>query len=227
VWLNRWRQSGSSMFDVKNVKVLRGVEIPAGSFVASGFDGAKRRDSTALVITDIKTGYQQLVGCWEKDENNDNWEVDVHDVSQTFADVRRKWDHWRMYGDPPYWTEELASWAALYPDEIVEFWTNQQSRMAYTIRAYLEALESGACTLVGTDEQIDAMLRHMGSAGRRELNITDDDGKPLYLMQHMDGRLADKYDACVAAVLSWAACLEARRRGAEPKRRTGMPRRIR
>lgn len=227
VWLNRWRQSGSAMFDVKNVKSIRGVEIPAGSFVASGFDGSKRRDSTALVITDIKTGFQQLVGCWEKDENNPDWEVDVHDVSQTFSEARLRWDHWRMYGDPPYWTEELASWAALYPDEVVEFWTNQQHRMAFTIRAYLEALDSGACTIVGTDKQVTDMLRHLGNAGKRELNITDDDGKPLHLMCHQDGRLADKYDAAVAGVLSWAACLEARRKGAEPKRKTGMPRRIR
>ena len=63
VWLNRWRQSGSSMFDMTNVKTIRGVEIPKGAFVASGFDGSKRKDSTAMVITDINTGYQQLVGC--------------------------------------------------------------------------------------------------------------------------------------------------------------------
>ncbi len=227
VWLNRWRQSGAAMFDVKNVKTIRGVEIPPGAFIASGFDGSKRKDSTAMVITDIATGYQQLVGLWEKDDNNPDWEVDTHDVAQTLSEVRLKWRHWRMYGDPPYWTEELASWAALYPGEIAEVWTNQQRRMSDFIRAYLEALDSGACTIVGTDKQISDMLRHLGNAGRRELNILDDEGKPRHLMCHQDGRLADKYDAAVAAVLSWAACLEARRRGAEPPRPTGIPRRIR
>lgn len=227
VWLNRWRRSGAAMFDVKSIESIAGVEIPKDTFVASGFDGSKSVDSTAIVITDIKTGYQQLVGLWEKDENDDNWEVNVHDVSQTFADVRMKWDHWRMFGDPPYWTEELASWAALYPDEVVEFWTNQQKRMAFTIRAYLEALDSGACTIVGTDKQVKDMLRHLGSAGKRELNITDDQGKPLYLMCHMDGRLADKYDAAMAGCLSWASCLEARRKNAEPKAKIGYARRIR
>lgn len=227
VWLNRWRQSGAAMFDMKKVKSIAGVEIPRGEFVASGFDGSRRSDSTAMVITDIRTGYQQLVGIWEKDENNPDWEVDEHDVSQTFADVRLRWEHWKMFGDPPYWTEQLASWAALYPDEVVEFWTNQQRRMAYTIRAYLEALDSGACRIVGTDTQIATMLAHMGSAGKKELNITDDQGKPLYIMCHQDGRLADKYDAAMAGCLSWAACLEARRKNAVPKPKIGMPRRIR
>ena len=73
--------------------------------------------------------------------------------------MRLRWEQWKLFGDPPYWTEEMASWAALYPDEIVEFWTNQQRRMAYTIRAYLEALDCGACQIVGTDEQIETCWR--------------------------------------------------------------------
>jgi hypothetical protein len=234
VWLNRWRRSGSAMFNPKRYKVIRGVEIPNGSFVASGFDGSRRKDSTAMVITNIDNGMQQLVGLWEcpeqmvgPDGQPLEWEVPVSEVGQTLSEVRRKWEHWKMFGDPPYYTEEMASWATLFPDEIVEFWTNQNRRMAYSIRAYLEALESGACQIVGTDYQIDSLLRHLGSAGKRELNITDDQGKPLYVMQHMDGRLADKYDAAMAACLSWTACLEARRKGARPKPKVGMPRRIR
>jgi hypothetical protein len=227
VWLNRWRQGDASMFNMLKVQSLRGVEIPRDAFVVTGFDGARRKDSTALVVTDIDTGMQQLVGCWEYDENVPDWEVDQHDVSQTLADVRSRYEHWKMFGDPPYWTEQLADWAALYPDEIVEFWTNQQRRMAYTIRAYLEALESGACRIVGSDKQIDTLLRHMGNAGKKELNIVDDQGKPLYIMTHAEGRLADKYDAAMAGCLSWAACLEARRKGAERKPKIYVPRRLR
>jgi hypothetical protein len=227
VWLNRWRQSGSAMFDVRRVKVIRAVEIPKDAHIVSGFDGSRRNDSTAMVITDIKTGHQQLVGIWEKPETQDNWEVDVHDVHQTLADVVFRWDMWKLFGDPPYWTEEMATWAALYPDRIVEFWTNQQRRMAYAIRAYLEALDSGACRIVGSERQVDTMLRHMGNAGKKELNIVDDQGKPLYIMCHIEGRLADKYDAAMAGCLSWAACLEARRKNAEPTPKKGMPRRIR
>lgn len=230
VWLNRWRQSGSQMFDLNKVKSLPGVEVPAGAFITVGFDGSRRNDATGLVITDIKTGLQQVVGVWERPEMlnpNTEWEVPVDEVNTTVADIYYKWDVWRLFGDPPYWTQEMATWATLYPDRVIEFWTNQQRRMAYTIRAYLEALESGACRIVGSDERVAKMLAHMGSAGKRELNITDDQGKPLYLMCHMEGRLADKYDLAMAGCLSWAATLEARRKAAEPTPKVGMPRRIR
>jgi hypothetical protein len=230
VWLNRWRQSDAAMFDMTKVKTIAGVEIPKDGFVSVGFDGSRRADSTAMVITDIRTGYQQLVGLWERPEMlnpNTEWEVDVHDVHQTLADVVFRYDMWKLYGDPPYWTEEMASWATLYPDRIVEFWTNQQRRMAYTIRAYLEALDSGACRIVGSQQRVAKMLSHMGSAGKKELNIVDEQGKPLYIMCHAEGRLADKYDAAMAGCLSWAACLEARRKAAEETPKKGMPRRIR
>lgn len=227
VWLNRWRKSNSSMFDVRNIKTLRGVDIPKDAFVAAGFDGSRRNDSTGFVITDIKTGMQQLAGVWEKPEHVDEWEVPVNEVHNTLSDIVFRYDMWRLFGDPPYWTEEMATWATLYPDRVVEFWTNQQRRMAYTIRAYLEALDSGACRIVGTDLQVDTMLRHMGNAGKKELNIVDEQGKPLYIMCHADGRLADKYDLAMAGCLSWASCLEARRKAAEPTPKVGMPRRIR
>jgi hypothetical protein len=227
VWLNRWRKSGSNMFDTRNVKTQPGVLIPKDAFVAVGFDGSRRNDSTGMVITDIKSGLQQVVGCWEKPDNVDPWEVPAMDVHNTLADIVFRFDMWKLYGDPPYWTEEMATWATLYPDRVVEFWTNQQRRMAYTIRAYLEALDTGACRIGGTDEQVATMIRHMGNAGKKELNIVDDQGKPLYIMCHADGRLADKYDVAMAGCLSWAAALDARRKAAEPTPKVGMPRRIR
>jgi hypothetical protein len=227
VWLNRWRKSGSSMFDVRKIKTLPGVDIPKGAFVAVGFDGSRRNDSTGFVVTDIKTGLQYVAGVWEKPDSIEEWEVPASDVSDTLADIVFRFEMWRLYGDPPYWTEEMATWATLYPDRVVEFWTNQQRRMAYTIRAYLEALDSGACRIAGTDQQVATMMRHFGNAGKKELNIVDDQGKPLYVMCHADGRLADKYDLAMAGCLSWAACLEARRKAAEPTPKVGMPRRIR
>lgn len=230
VWLNRWRQSDAAMFDVTKVRTLPGVEIPSGAFVAAGFDGSRRKDATGLVITDIKTGLQQVVGCWERPamlHPDAEWEVPSNDVTNTVADITFRWDMWKLFGDPPYWTEEMATWATLYPDRIVEFWTNQQRRMAYTIRSYLEGLESGACRIAGSEENVRKMLDHMGSAGKRELNITDDEGKPLYLMCHIEGRLADKYDLAMAGCLSWACAMEARRKAAEPTPKVGMPRRIR
>ena len=67
----------------------------------------------------------------------------------------------------------------------------------------------------------------MGNAGKKELNMVDDKGIPLAIMQKMDGRLADKFDAAMAGMLSWTAVLDARRRGVRPTPKMGYPRRIR
>ena len=70
VWLNRWVKSGQQAFDVKRWPALAHVKgsvanelrpmIPKGAAVTVGFDGARRRDSTAMVITELATVTQEL-----------------------------------------------------------------------------------------------------------------------------------------------------------------------
>lgn len=236
VYLNRWRKSESQTFDMTKVKTLPGVAIPRGNFICAGMDGARRRDSTGIVITDIDSGQQQLVGLWERpdfpdtDEGREigaNWQVDETLVTGTVSMLREDYELWQIWADPPYWTDTVASWATLWPDQVMEFWTNQQRRMAFAIRAYVEALENGSCVVVGFEAQVEDMLRHMGSAGKVDLNLFDDQGKPLSIMGKMEGRLSEKFDAAMAGCISWTACLEARRKGVRPAPKVGMPRRIR
>lgn len=230
VWLNRWRKAGSQTFDMTKVGTVRQHVIPDGAFIAVGFDGARRRDSTALVITEIDTGMQQLVGLWERPPglaDDADWEVPEEEVTQAVAELRQRYEMWELWGDPPYWTETLASWGTKWPDQITEYWTNQYRRMAYGIRAYNEAFDTGACQICGLDWQVDAMLRHMGSAGKKDLNIVDDQGRPLSIMTKMEGRLSEKFDAAMAGNISWIATLDARRKGVRPQPKIGMPTRIR
>lgn len=73
VWCNRWVQSSANAFDSSAFRDLgdSSLTIPTGSTVTLGFDGAVTRDSTALVMTDVKTGVQQLIGLWERPENTE------------------------------------------------------------------------------------------------------------------------------------------------------------
>lgn len=235
VQLNRWRQSGSQAFDMIKVEKLKRPNnlIPLGAFVTAGFDGARFRDSTALVITDIESGLQQVLQCWERptdqvDANGNlvHWEVPELEVSQAVEDMMARYEVWRLYADPPYWTETVASWAAKYPERVIEWWTNQPKKMAYTLRAYNEAIDAALVRFGGTQAQLDTLVEHLGNAGRKELRIVDDEGQPLSILCKQDGRLEEKFDAAMAACLSWTACLDARRSGATPAPKVGMPRRI-
>ena len=59
------------------------------------------------------------------------------------------------------------------------------------------------------------------SLGHWPLHITNanlpfqDEGKPLYVMQKQDGQMGLKFDAAMAAVLSWKARLDAIKGGAK------------
>src|SRR3546814_533117 len=228
VWLNRWRRSDSRMFDALRLAdlVKPGEKIPDGAFVTLGFDGARFKDSTALVATDIATGLQELLGLWERPEFAPEWEVDESEVNDAVTDAFARFDVWKLYGDPPHWTETMGSWSAKWPDQVEEWWTNNRKRAAYAARAFREAIASGSVAFGGVDDTErdflahSDLMRHMQNAGTKDSRLLDDEGQPLLIMAKPDGRLEFKIDAAVAANLSWQACLDARKAGAKARKKT-------
>ncbi len=247
VWLNRWRKSNSMFFDLSKIMgdpqtpageprglVRPGVRIPDGAFVALGFDGARFRDATALVATDIRTGLQELLGLWERPDEADDWEVDEAEVTALLAETMKRFSVYKLYADPPHWTETVGSWAARWPDQVEEWWTARHKTMAYALREYLEAMDAGIVTFGGAviaDGDFsphEDLVRHLGNAGAKALKILDDEGKPLYVMQKQDGKQELKFDAAMASTLSWKAVLDARKSGAQPRGSGGfIPFRVR
>lgn len=236
VWLNRWQRSEQQAFDPQRWKVLahehgdterpKRAPIKPGSLVTAGFDGARFRDSTAIVITEVTTGTQQVWGLWERPADlaeDKPWEVPQVEVDEAVDRLMRTMDVWRMNADPPYWVAEVGAWAGKWSGRVEEWWTNRPSHMARAVRAYREAMDSGA---VGWSDapMADRLAVHIAAAGRKNVNIFDDDGTQLFVLEkiHPDR----KFDAAMAAVLSWIARIEALKAGAAPKAAT-VPRRIR
>jgi hypothetical protein len=218
VWLNRWQRQGSQFFDPNRVDELSRPDqrIADKSFVTLGFDGARFRDSTALVATEVHTGLQELLGIWERDELANEWEVPEDEVTDAVADAMTRYRVWRLYADPPHWTETVGAWSARWADKVEEWWTQRKTPMAYALRQYVEAMDASLLTFGGTEQRNADLIRHLKNAGRHELKIVDDEGKPLTVMRKQDGRDELKYDAAVAGCLSWKACLDARKSGARP-----------
>ena len=233
VWLNRWVRSNEQAFDPtlrdrdNPENLLTENRIVPGSFVTAGFDGATRRDSTAIVITDIPTGRQKLWAIWEKDPDDPNWEIDKSAVTQSVDELHEQMTVWRFNGDPPYWSEEMGTWAGRH-ESVEEWWTNRIKPMAWAVRRYTEALTDRAVTFVD-DELEPTFARHMAAAGKVPTNFWDDNDPPQRL--HILGKLHPdrKFDGQMAAILSWEARLEALKQGAEPppKRRSTIVRRLR
>ncbi|MBF6370463.1 terminase, partial [Nocardia puris] len=146
VWCNRWTQMEAQAFDVRrwNALELAGDQIPRGSRVTIGFDGARMRDATAFVVTDIATGFQELAGLWERpDDADEDWEVDEAEVSAKLEELMRRYRVERMYCDPPHWNNTVGEWSVKYPDKVQEWWTNRTRPMVSAIGAYVEAIQTG------------------------------------------------------------------------------------
>lgn len=236
VWLNRWTRSDEQAFDVvRRKELLRRGKIKPGSFVTAGFDGARFRDATGIVITEIETGIQQLWSWWERPPDLPEaaeWEVPEDEVTQSVADLMSTMRVWRFNADPPHWTETVGSWAGRW-DCVEEWWTARKKPMALSIRAYVEALSSGAVRFAfdgdaadGSDDEHEvAFAKHAAAAGKKVLNLWDDDGRRLFILQKLHPER--RFDIQMAAVLSWEARLAALRANAKPpvrKRRAPVKR---
>jgi hypothetical protein len=144
VWLNRWTQADLQAFDVQKFEALGGKpKIKPGSFVTAGFDGARFKDATGFVITDIVTGVQMPWALWERPAGVEDWEVPIDEVNQSCAEMFETFDVWQLYADPPHYVETVAQWANMHPDHVTEWWTNQRRPMGKAARAYREAIDTG------------------------------------------------------------------------------------
>jgi hypothetical protein len=238
VWLNRWTRSDEQAFDPqRRIDLLTKDSIKPGAFVTAGFDGARFRDSTGIVITDIATGRQKLWALWERPlelAEEEEWEIDEREVTESVEHLMTDFHVWRLNGDPPYWVDTLATWAGRWPC-VEEWWTNRTKAMALAVRAYREAMDSGAVTFVddgqilpgGRETAEEAFARHMAAAGRKDVNHWDDDGQRLFILRKLHPER--RFDAQMAAILSWVGYLDALRSDAKPpvRRRSTKVKRLR
>lgn len=219
LWLNQTVRASERAFDVERWKELADPHyiIPEGEHITLGFDGARWHDSTGVVATEIMTGFQMLIGLWEKPVDIDlpDWEVPAEDVRAVVDEAFERWKVWRMYCDPPYWESIVAEWAGKYGDKrVIEWWTNRRKQMAYAIKSFNTAITSGELLHDGNQH----LTRHVGNAVRRELRIRDEDGRPLWTIYKERPDSPHKIDAAMAAVLSWEARGDALSAGAGVRR---------
>jgi hypothetical protein len=213
VWLNRLVRASDRAFDVELWRALVDEDhvVPDGAMITLGFDGARWHDATALVGTEITTGYQWLVGLWEQPYKIEDWEVPADEVAVAVADAFDRWNVWRMYADPPYWESTVAEWAGRYGEtRVVEWWTNRVKAMAYAVKAFDTAIRSGEISHDGSPH----LTRHVGNAFRRMVAVRDDQGIQLWTIYKERSDSPHKIDGAMSAILSWEARCDALTAGA-------------
>ena len=111
---NRRASGAGRAFDIELWGALRKKkphEVPRGALITLGFDGSRRWDATALIATEVATGYQWPLGIWQRPRTRG-----LPGRSRTTRRMRlwsarsRRGTCWRLYADPPYWESMIATW---------------------------------------------------------------------------------------------------------------------
>jgi len=161
----------------------------------------------AFAATEVASGFQWLVAGWEAPPGRDRgWEVPEPDVHGAVDEAFRRWQVWRLYGDPFFWESQLAAWSGTYgADRVVEWRTNRWAQIAYAVRGFASAIQAGE---VSHDGDAD-LARHIGNAHKHLLNFRDDQGERLWVIQKERPDSPFKIDYAMAAILSWQARTDA------------------
>jgi phage terminase large subunit-like protein len=169
-------------------------ELEKGERLALGFDGSHSQDGTALVAIS-EAGWLFPVEIIERPANVAEWKVDRQRIHRALEYMFGEYEVTHLYADPWKWQTELVEWAERWPERIVEFPTNQNTRMAAAVDRFRSALGEGHVTHDGDDD----LTRHVLNARLRQVG-RDDGGFGRYTLEKAGpGRLID---ACVAAVLA-------------------------
>jgi hypothetical protein len=142
----------------------RGSPVKPGDLITLGFDGGQFHDSTALVATHVKTGYQWKAGMWECPPGKDELAGSGRGGRRRRAGPVRAVHVWRMYADPPYWQSWIATWQGVFGEErVIEWWTNRYNKMARAIEGFYTAITDGSISHDGSPD----VARHLGNSGNR------------------------------------------------------------
>lgn len=203
-YLNQIVAEEDKPFDVAKFRTLVDKhEVPPETLITLGFDGSTSRDHTALIGTEIATGYQWVVGYWEPEMNRAGETViDRTSVDDTVDAAFGRWNVWRFNADPYWWGREISTWEGRFgKDRVVPWSTTTYRKMAFALQAYRNAINAGQVTHDGDPRLIAAIQ----NAHKQVMQFKDDQGEPMWIIQKERPDSPLKIDAAMAAVLSWEA----------------------
>jgi hypothetical protein len=169
--------------------------------ISLGFDGSWNRDSSALVATEIRSGYQWPIDVWEHPGAGE-WTIDFDAVDAAVEYAFARWRVVRMYVDPRYWESQIKAWQGRHTDKVVIAWpTNRPRPMAAALLGYRNAIVQGEQSHSGDE----VLAQHVANAVRHREAFDDDQGNRMVTIRKERQDSPNKIDAAIAACLSWEA----------------------
>jgi hypothetical protein len=201
-FLNRKLAGEDAAFDVAAWDALADRhEVERGALVVIGVDGARFRDSLAIVATEVATGYQWVLDVIERpDTAGDDYEHDFERADGVMIDAFDLFRVWRVYTDDQWITDLVDRWQGRWGEKrIVRWHTNRPRQMAWAVRNYTQAV--GASDMSHDGHPVFA--RHIKNARRQKVNVLDDQNRQMHILAKDRPDSPRRKDVADAAVLSW------------------------
>lgn len=208
--------------------------LAPGDTITLGFDGSRKRkrgvtDATALIACRVSDGLLVPLGVWEQPDgpDGDEWRVPTDEVDAAVREAFRDYRVVGFFADPARWESYVAQWEAAFGSRLrakatrsnpIEWWMTGGRKALVT-----QALEQFR------DAVLDGELLHSGSRvlTQHVLNARRRANASGYGIFKSTPDSEDKIDAAIAAVLAWAARLDAVAAGVQTERKKRrQPRRL-
>lgn len=198
--------------------------------ITLGFDGSRGRskkkpDATALVGCRVSDGHLFRLGVWEPPDGpgEKDWAIKEAEVEAAVREAFQNYNVVGFYADPSMWDGHVAQWEAQYGRRL-KVGVTRDKPVAFNVRSMtnvVRGFESLHAAIVNREISYDGsfdLTRHFLNARRQSVR------SGIVLRKPNNDYLA-KIDAVYAAMLAFAARLEALGKGIGAQR-TGTVRRI-
>ncbi|OHV46615.1 hypothetical protein BBK14_01845 [Parafrankia soli] len=192
--------------------------------VGLGFDGSRSSDCTSLVASRLRDGRWFHLRTWDPADYPDG-KVPRDEVDQAVKDAFKAYRVAFLFGDPYLWFDSFETWAARWPDRIVQVPTNTPIRMDKIVSRFLAHFRRDF-----THDGDPILTRHAKAAAlakgqKRAARPEENAAVPHYYLRITKKKQGQHIDSLIAGMLAEAARGQAIEDGvlARPGPATGGP----
>lgn len=184
-----------------------GQTVDENELIVVGADGARFQDAIAVIGTVVSTGFQFVIGVWERPKTApDGYEHPMDEVDAALQEAVERYAVWRVYIDPGSSSGNIyplmEEWQGRWGDKhVLPFQMFAPRQTGIAVANFTDAIATGAVTHDGNED----FTRHVKNAVRWKVSAKDDEGRQLHTIGKDRPDSPNKIDAAAAAVISWEA----------------------
>lgn len=181
--------------------------MPDGTPITLGFDGSRVSDATALIGTEIKSGFVFTIGVWETTDAKGNMlPIPVMEVEAAVRNAFERWDVWAFFADVKEWEESTkVAWRNEF-GEGIKIWSVPGGRdpqpIAWDMRSHIGEFTM-ACEMVEGEIRAES-FQHDGDSrlGRHVINARRRPNRWGISIGKESPKSPRKIDAAVAMIIA-------------------------